>query len=210
VWANRYVRSPPEYPFEHDHHQETDHHHVEGPEPAMHQDLVDDDLRGERREESEDLEDQRGHQHVSELSPISDDEGQEPPEAESHMRGFGRPARCEQHDTTAPADLEIGPRDDAHPQRTGLLNERARPVGPDENEVGPVAIHEQRRKRDLAEAAPGSRHLAGLEPEVSRRLAHRGRRYGGIRATVSPVQIRRIGRQPVVSRDDAQREEPRA
>src|SRR4029450_2313783 len=148
---------------------------------------------------------------MGELGAMTSDEGEKPAEPKSGVDEIsGAPGR-EQQDTPPPAGLEIASRDDPHPHGTRLLDERARLISPDKDQIDTVAIHEERRQRDLAEPAPGTRHLTSPEPEMSRRLAHRVRRYGGgARAPVSPAKIGGIGRQPVVPRDDAQREQPRA
>ena len=61
---------------------EADGEHVERRVALVGQHLVDDHLEEQRRDEAEDLQEQRGDQHVAERPAVSPQRGQEPPESE--------------------------------------------------------------------------------------------------------------------------------
>jgi hypothetical protein len=74
--------------------EKADHQHVEGTERAVHQDLVDDDLEEQRRDQAEELQEERRHQHLAQEAAILVDRAQEPGDVEAardiHQAGATR------------------------------------------------------------------------------------------------------------------------
>ena len=93
----------------------TDRQHFEGRDAAMDQHLVDDDLEEKRRQQREDLDEERGQQDLAERPAIAPDRREEPAEAEATAKLVERRAARQQNDSAGPerdeivAAEEIGP-----------------------------------------------------------------------------------------------------
>ncbi len=76
----------------------------------MHQHLVDHDLEEQGRDQGEELEEERGDQHLGQKPSVFLDRAQEPGDVEAAREvGQGR-APCHQDEPAVPHRLEFGPR----------------------------------------------------------------------------------------------------
>ena len=69
--------------LEHRDRNQSDHEHVERAERAMHQHLVDDDLEEQRRDQPEQLQEERRQQDLAEQAPVFVDRAEEPADVEA-------------------------------------------------------------------------------------------------------------------------------
>ena len=73
----------PQHGLEHRDRHQADDQHVERAQAAMHQHLVDDDLEEQRRDQREQLQEERGDQHLAEQMAIFVDRAEEPGDVEA-------------------------------------------------------------------------------------------------------------------------------
>ena len=88
---------PPQKCFEHGEGQHTHRQHVKGREAVVDQHLVDDDLREQRRQHREDLEEERGDEDFAQKAPVTNESRKEPCEAEAPI-GRGIESAADQKD----------------------------------------------------------------------------------------------------------------
>ena len=103
--------------------QQADDQHVERAQAAVHQNLVDDHLEEQRRDQSEHLQEERGDQHLAQQMPVFVDRPHEPGDVEAagHLRQSG-PAR-HQDQFAVPEREEFGLRHQDGPGRLRRLDQ---------------------------------------------------------------------------------------
>src|SRR5216684_6065594 len=90
-----------------DRHQ-SDHQYLQRAHAAMHEHLVDDDLKEQWADQREDLQEERGDQHLGEEVPILVNCAQEPSDVEPARQIRKRCPPSHQNDTAIPYGLELG------------------------------------------------------------------------------------------------------
>ena len=158
---------------------QADDQHVERAHAAMHQHLVDDDLEEQRRDEREELQEERGDQHLAEQAAVFVDRAEEPgdvepageirqamPAAPSARGGRPRSPRIRLASSCAGAGIR------------GTLHQHLVLVRLAQQQEAAVAQH-----RDARQGVRGSRSQLGsnrarLEAEPWRSAASRSRRSG--------------------------------
>ena len=96
-----------------------DHEHVERAQAAMDQHLVDHDLEEQRRDQAEQLEEERCDQHLDQLMAIFVDRAEEPADVEAPAEVDEAGAAGHQHQLPVPYGLEIGARHQRRTRRVG-------------------------------------------------------------------------------------------
>ncbi len=133
--------------------------------------LVDHELEGQRRRQPQQLDEERGHQHVGERAPVALDRRQEPGQAELHLFGRHLQALGDQHDLAVEPFQDFLDRQILLPARHRVHHaEPARRLLHAEH--GPVAAPQPDQRRHRQAAQPlGVRvpHQPRLEADQLRR-----------------------------------------
>src|SRR5215471_19016053 len=88
--------------------QQADDKDIEGAETAMHQDLVDDDLKEQRRDQGKELQKERNDQHPGEDAAILVDGADKPGDIEAAGQIEQPGAAGQQHELAVPGPFELG------------------------------------------------------------------------------------------------------
>ena len=97
--------------------EQADDQHVQRAQAAVHQNLVDHHLEEQRRDQSEHLQEERGHQHFAQQMPVFVDRPHEPGDVEAagHLRQSGAPGHQDQF--AVPERKQFGLRHQDGPRR---------------------------------------------------------------------------------------------
>ncbi len=146
--------------------QETDDQDVEGAQPPVYQHLVDDDLKEQRRDQGEQLQEKRGDQHLAQEVPIFVDRSQKPCDVEP-TGDVRQPDPAGHQDQFAVPDREeLGPRHQGRPLRVRRPNQDLVFGGLGDQQEGAVAQGGDRRQGRPGQPRPVRPVGAGLEPEI--------------------------------------------
>lgn len=142
----------------------------------MHQDLVDDDLEEQRRDQREQLQEKGRDQDLREQLAVFDDCGNEPLETESGILVQQYRAAGQQNQFARPCLLENRPWQGQWTRLQGVLDQNLVTLDLRENEVMPVLMQGDCRQCGLGEALVAAGYLARLESQMPRRTQHVMRR----------------------------------
>ena len=123
-------------------------------ERPIDQHLVDDDLEEQRRNQREELEEERGNENLAEQIAVLVDGAEEPADVEAARKIQQRRATCHQHKTAVPDRLELCARHEHRSRRQGILNENLVLAGLAEEEIAAVAQHRDAGQRRLGQPLP--------------------------------------------------------
>ena len=170
---------------------------------AVHQHLVDHDLEEQRRDQRQDLEKQRGDQHLAEQAAVLDRGLDEPGDVEPPRQIGQAGAPGEQHEAPVPLGLELAAADDQRLTRERILDQRAAVGDLRKDEEAAVAPCRQRRKRRPGEPSPIAREAARLQAERLGAAQHVGN--FDHRSGREPVaDLRGVGADPVKAQEHHQ------
>jgi len=113
-----------QHSLEHRDGHEADHDDVESAEGSADQHLVDDDLEEQRRDEGEQLQEERGDQHLGQMPAVFVNGAQEPGDVEPPRQLDQAGAARHQDDVAVPDVLQLGPRHDDRTWRQRRLDDR--------------------------------------------------------------------------------------
>ena len=140
----------------------------------MHQHLVDDDLKEQRGDEREDLEEKRGNHHLAEHVTVFMNGAKEPGDVESAREVRQRRPPRHQDEPAIPNGLELGPRHQRGPRRQRGLNEHLVLAHLGEEEKPTVLENRDPRQRGLVEPLTARSAYARLEAELPGDPKHLG------------------------------------
>jgi hypothetical protein len=140
----------------------------------VNQDLVDDDLEEQRRDQREQLEEERRHQHLAEHVAVLVQGAEKPGDVEAARQVQDALARRHQHKLTVPHGLELLARHQARLWRLGRLDNCL--VVPDLADDDETAItqHRDAGHRRRGEAPPARSVGPRLEPQFLGAAQHLG------------------------------------
>ena len=144
----------PEDGLEHRHNQETDDQHVEGAQGPVDQHLVDDDLEEHRRHQREQLEEERGDQHLAQQMAVFVDCSQKPGDVEPAGDVRQRGPASHQNQPAVPDRGELGPRHQGRPLRLRRLDQNLVLAGLGEQEEPAIALGRDGGQRGLGKPGP--------------------------------------------------------
>ena len=176
-------------------HDQPDHQDVEGGQAAMHQHLVDHHLEEQRRQQREDLQEERGGEHFAEDPAVFPHRAEKPAEVEAVSEIAERGAARGQDELAGPVCREVGDWQDARLLCGRIDNQYAigRRLG--EQDARAVVVQGNGREWDRGEAlhgaANGPRAQAGM-PQVADHIADRRNT-----CTEGLSDLRRLRCQPV-------------
>jgi hypothetical protein len=145
-----------------DRHQ-THHQHLQRRQAAVHQHLVDDHLEEQRRDQREELQEERGDEHLAEEASIFVDRPEKPGDAESACDvGQAGPAG-HQDQPAVPDRQELGPRHQGRPGPRWLYQDLA-PARLGQQQEPAVAQARYRRQGRPGKPRPPGSAGSRLEP----------------------------------------------
>ena len=179
---------------------------VEGVGAPVDEDLVDDDLREERRGEAEELEQEGEAEDGAEVVLVFPNDGEEPAKAEFPRLGGELEAAREEDDLAAPVGEDFravglyGPHGEARVEDVHVAVAHAR----DDDVV--ALLHADDGRVDHVAEPLGADVLIGadLEPELARRTHERRGVYGAFLKDVGALELTHVGRYLVVFGDDGE------
>ena len=132
----------------------------------MHQHLVDDDLEEQRRDQGEQLQEERGDQHLAQQAAVFVDRAQEPGDVEAagEVRQAGAPRH--QIEAAVPDRDELGPRHQVGPRRQRRLDQDLVVAGLAEDQEAAVAQRRDGGQGRRGEPRPVGPARARLEAEI--------------------------------------------
>ena len=155
-------------------HGQADHQHLQRADPAMHEDLVDDNLKEKRADQREDLKEERGDQNLGQQMAILHDRAEKPCDIEPPRQiGKRRPAR-HQDQMAIPDLFELSSRELERTRIGGTLYQYLLPVHPANEEKAALSEHGDAGQGHARQACPPGLDRARLETERLRASQHLG------------------------------------
>ena len=142
-----------------------DDQNIERAECPIDQNLVDDDLEEQRRNQRKELEEERGDENLAEQIAVLVDGAEEPGDVEAAGKVQQAGATGHQHKTAVPDRLEFCARHEHGPRRQGILNENLVLAGFAEKQIAAVAQHRDAGQRCFCQPLPVRLIGPRLKPE---------------------------------------------
>jgi len=161
----------------------------------VHQHLVDNDLEEQRRDEGEELDEERGKQDLAEQLAVFDDGRDEPAEVElSGIPGQQGPAG-DQYQLAIPGLLKRVPLKGRGTLGLGVLHQDTVFLDLGQDEIVTVPVLGDGRQRELLEPQPVGLGGAGLELEALQGAKHVARRAGLAGTPKQVFEVCRVDRE---------------
>src|SRR5262245_45258633 len=185
---------------------QADDEHVEGAEAAVNEDLVDDDLEKQRRDECEQLKKERRYQHVAEHATVLVNGAEKPGDVETARQVDETAAARHQHQLTVPYRLELGARHQGGTRRVRRLNDCPVLRHLAEDDEFAIAQHRDAGQRRGGKSRPFGFVGARLEAQLLGAAEHLKYADGAVAKTMA--QLRGIGANALQPQHDQEDRKP--
>ena len=149
-----------------------DDEHVERRLGPVHEHFVDHHLEEQGRDEREQLQEERGDEHLPQQMAIFPDRAQKPGEVEAPREAQQAGARGHEEEAAVPFRFERGARHEARPRRARRQHERLLGIGLRDQEKPAGFQRRDPRQRRMGEPIPLRAQDARLQPQFLRKPQH--------------------------------------
>ena len=193
--------------LEHADSHESEDQDVERAQAAMHQHLVDHDLEEQRRDQREELQEERGGHNLGEHRPVLADGAHEPGDVEAARKIRQACAACHQDQAAAPNGLELFACHRLRALLSRALHQHLVSSGAAQDQEAAVEEHGDARQRSRGQPLPAGRQELRLEVHFFGAPEHFGDAYP--RRPDPVTDLFRFGAYSVTVQHDHQRHQRR-